>query len=210
VSQAFPISDAGLGAFAYTLEMLSAFIGNERRWRTMPWMVLIFGILTVPVSLVSVILIILQPLAVSAWCTLCRATAVCMLFGIPLAINEVLATLRYLRENWPENWIVLFRGGECSAAKVDRHPVTLDGPIFPLLLEMKKWITIPRNLLLCTLLDAGFMALPGIFSFEGYLADIYPFRLNRAQKDRIESHFKSNKKSGLILNSILTPIFYSI
>jgi hypothetical protein len=39
---------------------------------------------------------------------------------------------------------------------------------------------------------------------------IYPFRLNRAQKDRIESPFKSKKKSGLILNSILTPIFYSI
>jgi phosphoribosyl 1,2-cyclic phosphodiesterase len=34
--------------------------------------------------------------------------------------------------------------------------------------------------------------------------------LNRTQKDGIESSFKSNKKSGLILNSILTPIFCSI
>ncbi len=168
VSQAFPVSDAGLGAFAYTLEMCSAFLGNERRWRTMPWMVLIFGILSVPVSLVSVILIILQPLAVGAWCTLCLVTAVCMLLGIPLAINEVLATLRYLRGNWK----ALFHGGECPAAKIDRHPVSLDGPLLPLLLEVKKGITIPWNLALCSLLGAGFMALPGIFSFDGYLADV--------------------------------------
>jgi uncharacterized membrane protein len=172
VSQAFPVSDAGLGAFAYTLEMLSAFIGNERRWRTMPWMVLVFGILTVPVSLVSVILIILQPLVVGAWCTLCLATAVCMLIGIPLAINEVLATLHYLRGNWREHWTVLFHGGECPAAKIDRHPVSLDGPLLPLLREVKKGIAIPWNLALCSLLGAIFMALPGIFAYEGYLADI--------------------------------------
>jgi len=168
VSQAFPVSDAGLGAFAYSLEMFSAFLGNERRWRTMPWMVLIFGILSVPVSLVSVILIILQPLAVGAWCTLCLITAVCMLLGIPLAINEVLATLRFLRGNWK----ALFRGGECPAAKVDRHSVSLEGPLFPLLLEVKKGISIPWNLAICCLLGAGFMALPGIFSFEGSLADV--------------------------------------
>jgi hypothetical protein len=39
---------------------------------------------------------------------------------------------------------------------------------------------------------------------------IYPFHLNRTQKDRIESSFKSKKKSGFILSSIWTPIFCSI
>ena len=39
---------------------------------------------------------------------------------------------------------------------------------------------------------------------------IYPFRFKRTQKDDIESSLQSNKKSGLILSSILTPIFYSI
>ena len=36
---------------------------------------------------------------------------------------------------------------------------------------------------------------------------LYPFRLNRTLKDCIESSFKSNKKSELILNSLLTPIW---
>ena len=40
--------------------------------------------------------------------------------------------------------------------------------------------------------------------------NVYPFRLNRAQRDRIESSLQSNKKSGLILSAILTPIFSSI
>ena len=40
--------------------------------------------------------------------------------------------------------------------------------------------------------------------------ELYPFRFKRTQKDHIESSLQSNKKSGLILSSILTPIFYSI
>lgn len=39
VSKSFPISDAGLGAFAYTFEMLMGWMGMTTRWRTMPWMV---------------------------------------------------------------------------------------------------------------------------------------------------------------------------
>ncbi len=39
LSHAWPISDAGLGAFAYTLEFLMGWMGSPARWRTMPWMV---------------------------------------------------------------------------------------------------------------------------------------------------------------------------
>lgn len=35
----------------------------------MPWMVAFFGILVVPLGIVSITLIILQALAVGAWCT---------------------------------------------------------------------------------------------------------------------------------------------
>ena len=68
VSRSFPIPDAGLGAVAYMVEFLMGFIGDKRRWRTMPWMVTFFGILVVPLGVVSVTLIILQPLAVGARC----------------------------------------------------------------------------------------------------------------------------------------------
>jgi hypothetical protein len=45
VSRAFPISDAGLGAISYMVEALRGFMGGTRRWRTVPWMVGLFGIL---------------------------------------------------------------------------------------------------------------------------------------------------------------------
>lgn len=43
-SKGFPIADAGLGAVAYALDILAGAIGDRRRWRTMPWMVLLFGL----------------------------------------------------------------------------------------------------------------------------------------------------------------------
>src|SRR6266542_3944656 len=47
VSKMFPISDAGLGAAAYTIEMLMGWMGGKQRWRTMPWMVTFFFILVI-------------------------------------------------------------------------------------------------------------------------------------------------------------------
>jgi apolipoprotein N-acyltransferase len=51
------------------LEPLSGFMGGRNR--TMPWMVVMFGVLVVPLGVVSIVLVILQPLALGAWCTLC-------------------------------------------------------------------------------------------------------------------------------------------
>ena len=50
ISEAWPVADAGLGAAVYVLEILTGVIGDKRRWRTMPWMVLFFGILIVPLG----------------------------------------------------------------------------------------------------------------------------------------------------------------
>ncbi|HSH26679.1 MAG TPA: vitamin K epoxide reductase family protein, partial [Wenzhouxiangella sp.] len=44
MSHMWPISDAALGATAYTFEFLMGFMGSPSRWRTMPWMVTFFGI----------------------------------------------------------------------------------------------------------------------------------------------------------------------
>ncbi len=96
VSEAFPVSDAGLGAFAYLIEALTGFAGGPRRWRTMPWMVILFGFLVVPAGVISILLIILQPVAVGAWCTFCLLTALTTLLMISPAADEVVATLQFL------------------------------------------------------------------------------------------------------------------
>lgn len=50
MSHSLPVSDAGLGSLAYTIEFLMGYMGATSRWRTMPWMVTIFGILVIPLG----------------------------------------------------------------------------------------------------------------------------------------------------------------
>ena len=96
VSEAWPVPDAGLGALTYMLEILTGMIGSARRWRTMPWLVLVFGILIVPLGIVSITFIVIQPIVLDAWCTLCLAAAAAMLLQIPYSIDELVATLQFL------------------------------------------------------------------------------------------------------------------
>ena len=114
VSRAFPIPDAGLGAVAYMVEFLMGFMGDKRRWRTMPWMVTFFGILVVPLGVVSITLIILQPLAVGAWCTFCLIAAGAMVVMIALTLDEVVAMGQFLAQAHREGqsfWRVVWLGG---------------------------------------------------------------------------------------------------
>jgi len=91
VSKMFPVSDAGLGAVVYALEVLMGLMGDHRRWRTMPWMVAGFGLLVIPLGVAQVILIMLQPIAVGTWSTLALASAAGMLLMVTLSIDEVVA-----------------------------------------------------------------------------------------------------------------------
>jgi hypothetical protein len=114
ISRAWPISDAGLGAVSYMLEALSGFMGGRNRWRTMPWMVVLFGVLVVPLGVVSIVLVVLQPVAVGAWCALCLITASAMLVMIAPAADEVVATGQFLLETRREGrplWRTFWTGG---------------------------------------------------------------------------------------------------
>nr|WP_300378361.1 vitamin K epoxide reductase family protein [Henriciella sp.] len=113
VSKAWPVPDAGVGALTYMLEILIGVVGSSRRWRTMPWLVLIFGIMIVPLGAVSITFIIIQPIILGTWCTLCLVTAAAMLFQIPYSVDELIATIQFLirrkKKGRPVLW-VLFRG----------------------------------------------------------------------------------------------------
>lgn len=97
ISQALPIPDAVLGAFGYILDVITGAIGGTMRWKTKPWIVILFGIAIGPLGMVSVLLIILQPLVVGAWCTLCIVTAIISIVMISPAMDELLASLQYLQ-----------------------------------------------------------------------------------------------------------------
>jgi hypothetical protein len=98
VSKAFPLPDAGLGAFAYFLEALLAWQGGVDRWKSKPWVVLSFGVLAIPVGITSIILILLQPLVVESWCFICLLIACLMILIVLLSVKEVIATLQCIKK----------------------------------------------------------------------------------------------------------------
>ncbi|MDY7105698.1 MAG: vitamin K epoxide reductase family protein [Actinomycetota bacterium] len=93
----FPIGDAALGAIGYLIDAVTGVIGGTKRWRTMPWIVLVFGFFVGPFGVISVMLIVFQPVLYGAFCTLCLASAAISLAMIGPAVDEILASLQYLR-----------------------------------------------------------------------------------------------------------------
>lgn len=97
LSRVVPIPDAWLGAFGYLLDAVTGVIGGTKRWRTMPWIVVVFGLAVGPLGIVSIALVMSQPLVVGSWCTLCLASAVISVLMIGPAMDEMLASLQYMK-----------------------------------------------------------------------------------------------------------------
>lgn len=98
VSRVLPVPDAALGALGYLADAVTGVVGGRARWRTMPWIVVLFGIAVGPLGAVSVLLVILQPVLYDAWCTLCLASAVVSVVMIGPALDEVLASLQHVKQ----------------------------------------------------------------------------------------------------------------
>jgi hypothetical protein len=174
VSRAWPISDAGLGALSYMLEALSGYMGGEQRWRTMPWMVAMFGFLVVPLGVTSIVLVILQPLMVGAWCTLCLVTAAAMLIMIPLAVDEVVAMFQFLARNRREGkplWRTFWIGGTLDDRTKDARTPRLTAPLSHTLPAGVWGVNVPWTLLLSAALGVWLMFAPAVFGSEGGSAD---------------------------------------
>lgn len=113
LSRLLPIPDAALGAVAYALDAITGAIGGPQRWRSMPWMVVLFGLAVGPLGLVSVLLVIAQPVVVHAWCTLCLVSALISVILIGPAMDEVLASLQFLKRVHDKKlsvWRIFWRG----------------------------------------------------------------------------------------------------
>lgn len=130
VSKAWPVPDAGLGALTYLLEILIGLIGSARRWRTMPWLVLIFGIMILPLGVVSITFIVIQPILLGTWCTLCLITAAAMLIQIPYAVDELIATCQFLQRRSREGAPILrvFLTGDTDDGPDERGDESFERP----------------------------------------------------------------------------------
>ena len=166
VSRMMPVSDAGLGAFAYTVEFLMAWMGGRTRWRTMPWMVTFFFIVVVPLGLTHVTLVILQPVVVGAWCTLCLAAAFLMLLMIPFTIDEVIVTMQFLaaaRRDGRPLWRTFWIGGTLQGGSEDTRTPRYGAPMTAMLGPAAWGVTVPLTLAAIAVLGVWVMASPGLF-----------------------------------------------
>ena len=174
MSRMMPVSDAGLGALAYTFEMLMAWMGGRTRWRSMPWMVIFFFILVVPLGLTHIALVISQPVVVGDWCTLCLAAAAVMLFMIPLAIDEVVATMQFLAERrragkplWRTFWV----GDTMAGGAPDDRTAHYGAPARELVRAAVWGVSLPWTLLASVALGLWVMFSPMMFGNSGPAAN---------------------------------------
>ena len=174
VSKMFPISDAGLGATAYAIEMLMGWMGGKERWRSMPWMVTFFFILVVPLGVVSIVLVILQPLAVGYWCSICLFTALLMLLMIPFAVDEVIAMGQFMRQSVRDGkpfWRTFWVGDTIAGSSDDKRTPEYGAPAAKMIAPMVWGVTVPWNLLAAAALGIWLMFSPAFFGTTGAAAD---------------------------------------
>ncbi|MEO8409436.1 MAG: NAD-dependent epimerase/dehydratase family protein [Propionivibrio sp.] len=179
VSKAWPVADGGLGAVAYVFEVLMGVMGDRRRWRTMPWMVAMFGIVVVPLGVVSIYFIVIQPIVIGTWCTLCLITAAAMLVMIPYSLDELVAMGQYLVQSTRRGepfWRTFFKGGAqpvpaaAASGARDQHAGAA-APLPAALASAVRGVNLPWTLVVSSLLGVGLMFTRVFFDSVPPMAD---------------------------------------
>jgi nucleoside-diphosphate-sugar epimerase/uncharacterized membrane protein len=174
VSQAWPVPDAGLGALTYTLEILTGIIGGRARWRTMPWLVVLFGVMIIPLGAVSLFFIIIQPIVIGTWCTLCLVAAAAMLLQIPYSLDELVASGQFLldRKRKGKSVVLAFLRGDTMEGGKRIPPDDFERPARAVLKDMLGGgVNVPWTLALSAILGIGLMCTRLVFGTEGAQAD---------------------------------------
>lgn len=176
VSEAWPVPDAGLGAMVYVLEIITGLVGGRNRWRTMPWVVVAFGIMIVPLGVVSITFIIIQPIVIGTWCTLCLIGAAAMLLQIPYSLDELLATGQFMRrrKRAGRSLLVVFFTGDTDedSGVPDRGRTEFEqGPVKVLRDAIGGNVNAPWNLLISIAIGIWLMLTRLTVGAEGEIAN---------------------------------------
>ncbi len=158
-SKAWPIADAGLGSVVYMFELVMTFMGGKTRWRTMPWMVLALGILILPLGVVSILFVVIQPIMIGTWCTLCWIAAIAMLLMIPYSLDEFVAMGQFLvdaKRRGKSLWRSFWTGDAMEGGTEDTSPGVL-APMRDWFAEGARGLSLPWTLIISTGIGAWLM-----------------------------------------------------
>jgi hypothetical protein len=157
--------------------------GSRQRWRTAPWLVLLFGLMIVPLGMTTILFIVIQPVVLGTWSTLALVGGAAVLIQIPYSLDELLATAQFLRRRVRagQPWLrVLFLGDTDEApAATDRRESGEDGDEFdlPLGTVLRRFtgggVSLPWNLALAGLLGLSLLFTRVTLGAAGSLADAH-------------------------------------
>jgi nucleoside-diphosphate-sugar epimerase len=177
VSKAWPVSDAAVGGYTYLLEILTGIVGSRMRWRTMPWLVVLFGLMIAPLGITSIFFIIIQPIVIGTWSTIALIGAAAVLLQIPYSLDELVATLQFLRRRAKagQNWLrVLFVGGTDEAPEpANAAPVRDEfdqSPRAVIRHMLSGGVNLPWNLALAALIGLSLLFTRVTLGVDGNLA----------------------------------------
>jgi hypothetical protein len=120
------------------------------------------------------VLVILQPVAVGHWCTLCLATAFIMLVMIPFTVDEVVAMGQFLKRSVREGkpfWLTFWVGGTLNEENKDERTPAYGATTTEAVPAAVWGVTAPWNLLVSAALGIWLMFAPAVFGSGGRAAD---------------------------------------
>lgn len=175
VSEAWPVPDAGIGAVTYGLEIIVGLIGSQQRWRTMPWLTLLFGMMIVPLGAISIFFIVIQPIVIGTYCTVCLILAAAMLVQIPYSVDEILATCQFLkrRRDAGQPLLRVFVFGDTDEGPEDRTGDDFEQSPRLILKDMLTGgLSVTWSLGLSMLIGVWLMLTPFVLGIEGGMASV--------------------------------------
>jgi nucleoside-diphosphate-sugar epimerase len=160
VSEAWPVSDAAVGGYTYALEIVTGIVGSRYRWRTMPWLVVAFGLMIAPLGITSIVFIIIQPIVIGTWSAVALVGAAAVLVQVPYSLDELLATLQFLRRRARAGRsllrVLLF--GDTDEGRREEVPDEFDRPPGAILKDVASGgVSLPWNLALAALVGLWLM-----------------------------------------------------
>ncbi len=167
ISKAFPISDAGFGSVAYIMEVLIGFMGDRARWRTAPWIVVMFVCLVLPLGVTSIVLVITQPIFVGAWCGLCLVAATALMTSVPLSVHEAIAVGQFLvdaKRQKKNMWRIFWMGGTVIGSG-KKDPDRINYSFLQRCAASVQGVNVPLTLLIQIAIGVWLMARPDLLPF---------------------------------------------
>lgn len=136
-------------------------------------MVLMFGVLVVPLGGVSIFFIIIQPIVIGTWCTLCLVAALAMLVMIPYALDELVAMGQFVadaKRNGKPLWHTFWMGGAMEGGSEDNFR-GFRGSYSEMAREIVAGATLPWTLVVSSLIGLWLMLTRVTFGTGGSMAD---------------------------------------